>query len=245
MKGIILAGGNGTRLYPMTKVTNKHLLPVFNEPMIYYPIKTLVNSGITDIMIITGSEHAGDFIELLGTGKDFRGCKFTYRVQEEAGGIAQALSLSENFAGKDKIIVFLGDNIFGDSIKQYVDNFNKQKEGARVLLKEVSDPCRFGIAALDEEERMIIEIEEKPKQPKTNYAVLGVYMYHNDVFDIIKKQKKSYRGEYEISDVNDVYVKKGLMKYDVVDGEWMDAGTFESYQEANRILYMINNVVKK
>jgi len=244
MKGIILAGGKGERLYPLTKVTNKHLLPVGKEPMIFHQVKQLTNCGITEILIVTSTEHMGDIVRCLGSGKEF-GCNFTFRVQEEAGGIAQALSLSENFAGKDKIIVFLGDNIFGDSIKQYVDNFNKQKEGARVLLKEVSDPCRFGIAALDEEERMIIEIEEKPKQPKTNYAVLGVYMYHNDVFDIIKKQKKSYRGEYEISDVNDVYVKKGLMKYDVVDGEWMDAGTFESYQEANRILYMINNVVKK
>ncbi len=243
MKGIILAGGKGERLYPLTKATNKHLLPVGKEPMIFHQVKQLTNCGIKEILIVTSTEHMGDIVRCLGSGKEFS-CDFTFRVQEEAGGIAQALSLSENFAGKDKIIVFLGDNIFGDSIKQYVDNFNKQKEGSRVLLKEVSDPCRFGIAALDEEERMIIEIEEKPKQPKTNYAVLGVYMYHNDVFDIIKKQKKSYRGEYEISDVNDVYVKKGLMKYDVVDGEWMDAGTFESYQEANRILYMINNVVK-
>lgn len=243
MKGIILAGGKGERLFPLTKVTNKHLLPVGKEPMIFHQVKQLVHCGITEILVVTSTEHMGDIVRCLGSGKAF-GCDFTFRVQEEAGGIAQALNLAKNFADNDKIVVFLGDNIFGDFIKPYVNNFRKQKEGARVLLKEVSDPCRFGIAALDEEERMIIEIEEKPKEPKTNYAVLGVYMYHSDVFDIIKQQKKSYRGEYEISDVNDVYVKKGTMKYDIVKGEWMDAGTFESYQEANRILYEINNVVK-
>jgi len=242
MKGIILAGGKGERLFPLTKVTNKHLLPVGKEPMIFHQVKQLVHCGIKEILIVTSTEHMGDIVRCLGSGKTFN-CNFTFRVQEEAGGIAQALSLAENFADNDKIIVFLGDNIFGNFINPYVDNFRKQKEGARVLLKEVSDPCRFGIAALDEEERMIIEIEEKPKKPKTNYAVLGVYMYHSDVFDIIKKQKKSHRGEYEISDVNDVYVKNRLMEYDIINIDWMDAGTFESYQEANRILYEINNMV--
>ena len=244
MKGIILAGGKGERLYPLTKATNKHLLPVGKEPMIFHQVKQLTLCGIKEILVVTSTEHMGDIVNCLGSGKDFS-CNFTFKVQDDAGGIAQALGLGENFAGEDKIVVFLGDNIFEYSIKRYVENFRKQKEGARVLLKKVDDPHRFGIAALDEEERMIIEIEEKPKQPKTNYAVIGVYMYHSDVFNIIKNQKTSYRGEYEISDVNDDYVKKGLMQYDIIDGDWMDAGTFESYQQANEILYKINNEVKK
>ena len=242
MKGIILAGGIGTRLYPLTKVTNKHLLPVGKEPMIFHPIKQLASAGLKQILMVTSTEHMGDIVTVLGSGKDF-GCEFTFHVQEEPKGIAHALSLAENFAGDDKIVVFLGDNIFEYSIKPYVKNFEKQKEGARVLLKKVSDPDRYGIAALDE--KHIIEIEEKPSSPKTDYAVVGVYMYDSEVFNIIKNINPSARGEYEITSVNNEYIKRGKLKYDIVKGRWMDTGTFESYLEGNKILYQLDNKIKE
>jgi glucose-1-phosphate thymidylyltransferase len=241
MKGIILAGGKGTRLYPLTKVTNKHLLPVGKEPMIFHPIRQLVSAVIQQIMIVTSTDHMGDIVKVLGSGKEF-GCEFTFKVQEEAKGIADALSLAENFAGNDKIVVFLGDNVFENSISPYVKNFEKQEKGARVLLKKVNDPERFGIAAMDE--KHILEIEEKPQSPKTDFAVVGVYMYNPKVFDIIRKIKPSDRGEYEITSVNNVYIKDQELKYDIVKGHWVDSGTFESYFEANELLYQLNNKIK-
>jgi len=241
MKGIILAGGKGTRLHPLTKVTNKHLLPVGKEPMIFNPIKQLVSAGIKDILITTSTEHMGDIVNVLGSGKEF-GVDFTYKVQENVGGVADALRLGENFAGKERIIVVLADNIAVRSIKPYVEKFRKQKTGARVLLKEVSEPTSFGIAALDEQK--IIEIEEKPGSPKTNFAVIGYYMYDEKVFDFIKQQRPSERGEYEITDVNNEYVKRGEMEYDILEGDWADAGTFKSLQIANQMLLECNNEIK-
>ena len=241
MKGIILAGGKGTRLYPLTKVTNKHLLPVGKEPMIFNPIKQLVSADIKDILIVTSTENMGDIVNLLGSGNEF-GVDFTYKVQETASGIADALRLGKNFTNKERIVVVLGDNIATKSIKPYVDNFKKQKSGARVLLKEVSDPTRYGIAALDEEK--IVEIDEKPGVPKTNFAVIGYYMYDEKVFEFIKRQKLSERGEYEITDINNEYIKLGEMEYDILEGDWTDAGTFESLQIANRLLLSCDNEVK-
>jgi glucose-1-phosphate thymidylyltransferase len=242
MKGVILAGGTGTRLFPLTNATNKHLLPVGREPMIYNPIKQLLSAGINDILIITSKQHMGDVVRLLGSGKEF-GCDFTFKVQEEAKGIAHALLLAEYFANRDKIIVILGDNITTHSIKLYVDNFKKQKSGAKVLLRKVSDPERYGIAALDE--LKVIKIEEKPKEPKSNYAVIGIYMYDNGVFDIIKKIKPSARGEYEITSVNNEYIKNDELTYDVLKGEWTDAGTFESLQYANKMAFKYNNEIQE
>lgn len=238
MKGIILAGGRGTRLDPLTEITNKHLLPVGKEPMIWHPVKQLVSSGITEILIITSTHHMGDIVNSLGSGKRF-GCEFTYRVQEDARGIAHALALGEQFSQGDKIVIILGDNIFEYSISPYVREFEKQENGARVLLKEVGDPARFGIAALDE--MQILNIEEKPKQPKTNYAVVGCYMYDNQVFDLIHKIGPSPRGEFEITAVNNLYIKLGQLNYSFVKGRWTDAGTFESLVEANSILLSNNN----
>ena len=240
MKGIILAGGKGTRLYPLTKVTNKHLLPVGKEPMIYNSIKQLASAEIREILVVTSTEHMGDIVNVLGSGREF-GVDFTYKVQETVGGVADALRLGENFANKEKIVVVLGDNIAVKSIKPYVDRFGEQKKGARVLLKEVSDPTEFGIAALDEQK--IIEIEEKPGSPKTNFAVIGYYMYDEKVFDLIKQQKLSERGEFEITDVNNEYIKLGEMEYDTLEGDWADAGTFESLQVANRMLLKCNNEI--
>jgi glucose-1-phosphate thymidylyltransferase len=240
MKGIILAGGKGTRLHPLTKVTNKHLLPVGKEPMIFNPVKQLVSAGIEEILVVTSTEHMGDIVNLLGSGKQF-GVDFTYKVQETAGGIADALRLGEVFANKERIVVVLGDNIAVKSIKPYISNFEKQKKGARVLLKEVTEPTRYGIASLDEQK--IIEIEEKPDSPKTNFAVVGYYMYDEKVFDFIKQQKPSKRGELEISDVNNEYIKLSEMEYDILEGDWTDAGTFESLQIANRMLLECNNEI--
>jgi glucose-1-phosphate thymidylyltransferase len=242
MRGIILAGGKGTRLYPLTKVTNKHLLPVGKEPMIYNPIKQFVSAGIREILIITSTEHMGDIVNLLGSGEQF-GADFTYKVQGTAGGIAHALRLGESFADAGRIAVALADNIAVKSIKLYVDNFRTQKTGARVLLKEVSDPTRYGIAALDE--RKIIEIEEKPGSPKTNFAVIGYYMYDERVFDFIRQQKISERGELEITGVNNEYIKRGEMEYDILEGDWTDAGTFESLQIANQMLLRCNNEINE
>jgi len=242
MKGIILAGGTGTRLFPLTNATNKHLLPVGREPMIYNPIKQLISSGITDVLIITSKQHMGDVVRLLGSGKEF-GCDFTFKVQEEAKGIAHALLLAEDYANRDNIIVILGDNITTHSIKPYVDNFKKQSKGAKVLLRKVSDPERYGIAALDE--LKVIKIEEKPKNPKTNFAVIGIYMYDNKVFDIIKKIEPSARGEYEITSVNNEYIEDDELTYDILKGEWTDAGTFESLQYANKIAFKYNNEIQE
>ena len=227
MKGVILAGGTGSRLYPLTKVTNKHLLPVYDKPMIYYPMETLINAGIKDIMIVSGRGHAGHFLELLGSGVDY-GVHFTYEIQEKAGGIAQALSLAEDFVDGDSVTVILGDNIFQDNIKDDVQNF---KNGAKIFLKEVPDAHRFGVAELKGEK--VIGIEEKPKEPKSNFAVTGLYIYDSDVFDAIKTLEPSGRGELEITDVNNYYISKGAMEYGVLEGFWSDAGTFESLLRAS------------
>ncbi|MFA6169559.1 MAG: sugar phosphate nucleotidyltransferase [Candidatus Margulisiibacteriota bacterium] len=232
MKGVILAGGTGSRLYPLTKVTNKHLLPVGRRPMIYYPIKQLVEAGIDEILIVTGVEHMGDIVNLLGSGKDF-GCRFTYKVQDEAGGIAQALGLAESFVGQERMVVILGDNIFQDKLKPFVENYAKQRRGAKILIKEVTDPHRFGVAEL--RGGKIVSIEEKPKRPKSNYAVTGIYFYDHEVFTIIKRLKPSGRGELEISDVNRAYAARKNLTFDLLSGWWSDAGTFESLERASQL----------
>jgi glucose-1-phosphate thymidylyltransferase len=232
MKGVILAGGTGSRLYPLTKITNKHLLPVYNKPMIYFPLQTLIETGVKDILIVSGKEHAGDFLRLLGSGKEF-GVRFTYEIQDEAGGIAQALSLAENFADNDKLIVILGDNIIEDSIKDYAEKFRKD-DSAFIFLKEVPDPERFGVAELNGQK--VVSIEEKPKKPKSNFAVTGIYMYPFEVFDVIKTLKPSPLGELEITDVNNYFIKKGKLKAVFLNGFWSDAGTFESLFRATKLV---------
>ena len=234
MKGVVLAGGLGSRLYPLTKVTNKHLLPVYNEPMIYYPIRILVNAGIEEILIVTGGNNAGDFLCLLENGKDFGLKHINYTYQQGEGGIAAALSLAEHFADRDKIAVVLGDNIIEGNIKAMADEFRKQKDGARILLKEVSDPQRFGVPVFEGEK--IVRVEEKPVSPASNYAVIGIYMYDYRVFEFIKSLKPSERGELEITDVNNFYIKEGKMQWNVLDGWWSDAGTLESLQSAGNMV---------
>lgn len=234
MKGIVLAGGTGSRLYPLTKVTNKHLLPVGNKPMIYYPIQKLTDAGIGEILIVTGTEHMGDVVNLLGSGKDF-GCRFTYKVQDEAGGIAQALGLAENFAGSEPMTVILGDNIFEASLDDALENY--PGSGGQILLQKVKDPERFGVAELEDDK--IVGIEEKPEYPKSDYAVTGIYMYDASVFDLIKTLEPSERGELEITEVNNHYIKEGAMKYSILKGWWTDAGTHESYKIANRLAYKL------
>ena len=234
MKGVILAGGLGSRLYPLTKVTNKHLLPVYNEPMIYYPIRILVNAGIDDLLIVTGGNNAGDFLRLLENGKEFGLKHINYTYQQGEGGIAAALSLAEFFADKDKIVVVLGDNIIEGNIRAAVDKFRVQKEGARILLKEVSDPQRFGVPVFEGEK--IIRVEEKPANPSSNYAVIGIYMYDHRVFEFIRSLQPSQRGELEITDVNNFYIREGKMEWDKLDGWWSDAGTFESLQSAGNMV---------
>jgi len=234
MKGVILAGGLGTRLYPLTKVTNKHLLPVYDKPMIYYPIQTLINAGIDDILIVTGGNNAGDFLKLLGNGKEFGLKHINYTYQEGEGGIAEALRLAEFFASGEKICVVLGDNIIEKNIRKAVEKFRKQKEGAKILLKEVPDPQRFGVAELKGDR--IARIEEKPKEPKSQYAVIGIYLFDQQVFDTIKTLKPSDRGELEITDVNNQYIEKGMMTWDILEGWWTDAGTFESLLRANQLV---------
>ena len=234
MKGVILAGGSGSRLYPLTKVTNKHLLPVWDKPMIFYPLRTLINAAIKDIMIISGPEYAGHFLRLLGSGKDF-GIKLTYEIQDKAMGIANALSLAEDFFDQQKCTAILGDNIFEDNIIDDVENFKKRDDGAHVFLKKVSNPERFGVPRLDKDK--VEYIEEKPKNPKSSYAVTGLYMYDRKVFDIIKNLKKSDRGEYEITDVSNAYIKNNELTYSVLKGFWSDAGTFESlYAASNHVM---------
>lgn len=234
MKGIVLAGGLGRRLEPLTKVTNKHLLPVGPKPMIYYPIQTLVEGGIRDIMIVTGGNNAGDFLRLLGNGTEFGLKHINYTYQKGEGGIAEALGLAEHFAEGEKIVVILGDNVIERSIKRYLKRFQQQPKGARILIKEVPDPERFGVVEL--KGKKIITIEEKPKRPKTNYIVTGIYMYDRQVFDIIKTLKPSWRNELEITDVNNIYLKKGELYYDILDGFWTDCGTFESLLRANNLV---------
>lgn len=233
LKGVVLAGGTGSRLRPLTKVTNKHLLPVGQKPMIYYPIEKLTSIGIEQILIVTGVEYMGDVVGLLGSGRDF-GCQFTYRVQDEAGGIAQALGLAENFGQDHPLAVILGDNIFQSNLKSYADKFIAQKTGARVLLKQVPNPHRFGVAEISDGK--VISIEEKPKKPKSDYITTGIYFYDTAVFDIIRTLKPSGRGELEISDVNNGYIAKGRLRYDILDGWWTDAGTFESLKLANELV---------
>jgi len=224
MKGIILAGGTGSRLYPLTKVTNKHLLPVYNKPMIYYPIQTLIDAGIKDIMIVSGRGHAGHFLELLGSGSDL-GVRFTYEIQDEAGGIAQALGLARDFADEENVVVILGDNIFQDNILKVVQSFDF---GAHIFLKQVSDAERFGVAEIDEVNELVLGIEEKPTVPKSDCAVTGLYLYDNSVFEILNTLRPSDRGELEITDVNNEYIRRKEMKYSLVKGYWSDAGTFDS-----------------
>lgn len=231
MKGIVLAGGTGSRLFPLTKVTNKHLLPVGDKPMIYYPIEKLTGIGITEILIVTGTEHMGDVVNLLGSGKDF-GCNFTYKVQDEAGGIAQALGLAENFCGGESMAVILGDNIFEASLEQATKDY--PGEGAQILIKKVHDPERYGVAEIKGEN--IVSIEEKPEKPKSDYAVTGIYFYDNKVFDLIKNLTPSKRGELEITDVNNHYIRSGEMKFSILEGWWTDAGTPSSYKLANRLV---------
>lgn len=233
LRGVILAGGLGTRLYPLTKVTSKHLLPVGNEPMIFHCVKQLTEAGITDILIVTNPIYVGDFVNALGVGKDF-GCEFTYRVQEEAKGIADALALAEGFAAGGRIVVLLGDNIFESSFQQVVSEFHAQQTGARILLKKVDDPERYGVATING--NRVVAIEEKPKQPKSDYAVVGVYFYDSSVFDIIRTIEPSSRGEYEITAVNNVYIERGQLEHSFLQGEWVDAGTFDSLAEAHQIL---------
>ena len=233
MKGVILAGGKGLRLYPLTKVTNKHLLPVGKEPMILNPIRKLIEAGIIDILIVTSTDHMGSIVNLLGSGVEY-GCSFTYKVQEEAGGIAHALALAENFANNERICVILGDNITTASLKPYIEKFEAQDNGALILLKKVDDPSRYGVAAIDE--KHVIEIEEKPQSPKSDYAVIGYYMYDSRVFNVIRNLAPSARGEYEITDVNNAYIKLGELKFEILNGDWIDAGTFESLHYASKIL---------
>jgi len=234
MKGVILAGGTGSRLFPLTKITNKHLLPVFDRPMIFYPLECLVKAGIEDILIVTGGQHAGDFLKLLGNGKEFGLKHINYTYQEGEGGIAEALSLAEYFAGGDKICVVLGDNLIERNIGRAVEDFERQPSGAKILLKKVPDPERFGVPVFEGDR--IVRIEEKPKQPKSSYAVTGIYFYDTRVFDIIKTLKPSERGELEITDVNNWYIERGEMTWHELEGWWTDAGTFRSLLKASNLV---------
>jgi glucose-1-phosphate thymidylyltransferase len=234
MKGVVLAGGTGSRLFPLTKITNKHLLPIYDRPMIYYPIQTLVDAGIQDIMIVTGGRNSGDFLRLLANGKEFGLKHINYTYQEGEGGIADALALAEHFADGQKICVVLGDNIIESSIRAAADQFRRQASGAHILLKEVVDAERFGVAEVSGSK--IVGIEEKPRQPKSNYAVTGIYMYDATVFDKIQTLVPSKRGELEITDVNNAYIREGTMSFSYLDGWWTDAGTFDSLLRATNLV---------
>jgi glucose-1-phosphate thymidylyltransferase len=234
MKGVVLAGGTGSRLNPLTRVTNKHLLPIYDKPMVYYPIQTLVNAGIHEILLVTGGKNAGDFLRLLGNGRDFGLKHLNYTYQDGEGGIADALALAEHFADRDSICVILGDNIIENNVSQAVANFQKQGEGAKILLKEVTDAQRFGVAEVRGDR--VVGIEEKPKHPKSNYAVIGIYLYDQTVFQKIRRLKPSGRGELEITDVNNFYLEEGKLTYEVLEGWWTDAGTFESLLRANTLV---------
>ncbi len=243
MKGVILAGGLGSRLLPLTKVTNKHLLPVYHKPMIYYPIETLVEAGVRDLMVVTGGNSSGDFLRLIGNGRQFGLEHVSFAYQDGEGGIADALRLAGRFAAGEKIIVMLGDNIIGSSIRASVKNFLNQKSGARVILKKVNDPERFGVAEL--KGSAVVSIEEKPKKPKSSYAVTGIYMYDAQVFKVIETLKPSRRGELEITDVNNWYLKNGNLEFDMLPGFWSDAGTFESLQYSSELVRNQENRKKK
>jgi len=234
VKGVVLAGGLGTRLRPLTAVTNKHLLPVYDQPMIYYPIQTLVNAGIIDIMIVTGGNSAGDFLKLLGNGKAFGLKHLNYTYQEGEGGIAQALALVEHFAGGDPVCVVLGDNIIEGNIAAAVRAYRHQGRGAKIILKKVPDPDRFGVPELDG--KRVLRIQEKPESPKSDYAVIGIYMYDGEVYDIIRTLKPSGRGELEITDVNNAYIERNEMTWEELEGWWTDAGTFESLLHASKLV---------
>src|SRR5438067_1580618 len=241
MKGIVLAGGTGSRLFPLTKITNKHLLPVYDRPMIYYPIQTLVDAGIQDIMVVTGGRNSGDFLRLLANGKEFGLKHINYTYQEGEGGIADALGLAAHFAAGHKICVILGDNIIEKSIRGAVEDFCNQKSGAKILLKEVTDAERFGVAEFSD--GRIIGIEEKPSAPKSDYAVTGIYLYDETVWDKVRTLKPSARGELEITDVNNAYIREGSMTYSFLDGWWTDAGTFESLLRATNLVAKTRGVV--
>jgi glucose-1-phosphate thymidylyltransferase len=231
VKGVILAGGTGSRLVPLTTITNKHLLPVYDKPMIYYPIASLVGAGVTEIMVVTGGNHAGEFLRLLKNGKELGCTSLHYAYQEQAGGIAQALDLAHDFVDGDRCIVVLGDNVLGESIAPYVENFRRQQRGARILLKEVEKPEAYGVPIIAD--GRIIIIQEKPQYPRSPYAVIGLYMYDSGVWDIVRSLKPSGRGELEITDVNNAYIDRGLMEYDIISGWWGDCGeSFESYRAA-------------
>ena len=234
MKGVVLAGGSGSRLFPLTKITNKHLLPIYNKPMIFYPIQTLVDAGIKEILVVTGGRNAGDFLRLLANGKEFGLAHLDYTYQEGEGGIAEALGLAEHFADGEKICVILGDNIIEGSIRDAVEAFREQERGARILLKEVKDAERFGVAEMVD--GRIVGIEEKPKKPKSNYAVTGIYMYDGAVFEKVRALVPSRRGELEITDVNNAYIREGSMTYSHLEGWWTDAGTFESLLRAGNLV---------
>jgi glucose-1-phosphate thymidylyltransferase len=238
MKGIVLAGGSGTRLLPLTKITNKHLLPVGCEPMIFHPVKKLITAGIRDILVVTGCDHVGDVVGVLGSGRDFD-CEFTYRVQDTAGGIAQALNLAKDFARGDKVAVLLGDNIYEDDIGIYVERFARQGRGARILLKQVPDPQRYGVAEVRGDR--VVRIYEKPENPVSDFAVTGIYLYDDRVFDIISHLRPSGRGELEITDVNNAYIARGELGFDLLPGFWTDAGTHESLRHANELVLGIRN----
>ena len=240
MKGIVLAGGLGSRLSPLTRITNKHLLPVFDQPMIYYPIRCLVEAGIHDILVVTGGNSAGDFLKLLRNGAEFGLSRIHYAYQEGEGGIAAALSLAEDFADKEPVCVVLGDNILENNIAAFIKKFRHQGSGAKILLSEVPDPHRFGVPVIEDER--IVRIEEKPAEPKSPYAVIGVYMYDNRVFEIIKTLKPSGRGELEITDVNNQYIEWGDLSWDVIDGWWTDAGTFDSLLHASNLVAAMRGV---
>jgi len=237
MKGIILAGGLGTRLYPLTKITNKHLLPIYDKPMVYYPIQTLVNAGIKEIMIVTGGNNAGDFLKLLGNGSEFGLKHLNFAYQAREGGIAEAIGLCEYFAGADKVIIILGDNIIENSIAPAVNRFEDRGQGAMIFLKKVKNPKEYGVAEI--KGGKVVRIVEKPKRPKTNLAVIGVYMYDNQVFEIIKSLKPSKRGELEITDVNNAYIELGAMSYAMLAGGWADAG--ESIDAYNDTISFVRN----
>ncbi len=234
MKGVVLAGGTGSRLNPLTRVTNKHLLPIYDKPMVYYPIQTLVNAGIRDILLVTGGKNAGEFLRLLGNGREFGLKHINYTYQEGEGGIAEALGLAEDFADGEAICVVLGDNIIENNVLHAVESFKKQSHGAKILLKEVQDAERFGVAEIRGDR--VISIEEKPRKPKSNYAVIGIYLYDATVFQKIRRLKPSGRGELEITDVNNFYLEEGNLTYEILDGWWTDAGTFESLLRANNLV---------
>ncbi|MEE9234728.1 MAG: sugar phosphate nucleotidyltransferase [Candidatus Acidoferrales bacterium] len=234
MKGVVLAGGTGSRLHPLSRVTNKHLLPVYNQPMIFYPIQTLVNAGIQDILVVTGGQNAGEFLRLLSNGKDFGLKHINYTYQEGEGGIADALRLAEHFIGGERVCVILGDNIIENNICEAVERFQRQERGAHIILKEVDDPERFGCPEI--RETRIVAIEEKPKQPKSRYAVTGMYFFDGTVFEKIRRLRPSWRGELEITDVNNMYLAEGSLTFSVLDGWWTDAGTFESLRRASNLV---------